>query len=354
MRRSTSTMFSARSLAASAAILFAALTNLPAQSVTTTPVGAVTVTLAAGTGSARKLTALSIPLNLPAGSISVASGTLETVTASTITDTQATWTAGSLSSAATPYFVSFTSGAAAGRSYLISTTTANTATTITIDAGESVNLTTLGVVAGDSYRLLPAHTLSTLLDLSDGILGGSSATASDNILINRGGVWNTYFFNTGVTPNRWTRVALGNPSAANEVIRPDSTILYSRLGNSNITLTFTGEVPSASTRVASVRRSGLSFPSVGWPVDTTLASLQLQTIAGWVSNANANSADKVQILADGVWKTFFYDGTNWRQVALGNPIRNTEPISAVSGVLINRLGSSTSSDSLASTRPYSL
>ncbi len=346
-----------RTLLAAVALLgglFASGNAAFGQSVATTPVGAMTTTIEAGTGAARKLTPISIPLVLSTQITGKSRGAITSVTTNTITVSDAGWQNAQLSSAQTPYFIRITSGNASGRIFLLSTSTANTSTTLTIDSSELVDLVALGVASEDSFNIIPVHTLASLLDLTDGVLGGINAAAGDNILINKNGVWNTYFYNTSVIPNRWSRVALGSPDASNEILRPDSTIIYSRLDDAPIELTFTGEVPSNDTRLTQVRRSGLTFLSNGWPVNSTLATLGIQNIPGWIANSSSASADKVLILSAGVYRTYYFDGTNWRQVALGNPIRDNDAISATSGVLLNRLGASSSTDTFSATRPYTL
>jgi uncharacterized protein (TIGR02597 family) len=322
-----------------------------AQSVTTPPVGAVTTTITAGTGSTRTLSALSIPLILLPNLTGVSSGTISSVTTNTITCTSANWSAGELSNTQTPYLVRITSGTGIGRTYTISSSTQNTASVLTLDATESPDLVGAGVVSGDNFSLIPVYTLSTLLDPTDGVLGGVSAATSDNILINKNGTWSTYFYNTGVTPNRWSRVALGSPDASNEVIKSDTVMLYSRLANTGMNITFTGRVPDVK-RISTVRVSGLTFLPNFWPVDTTVSDTQIQSIPGWVSNSSSALADKLMLLSGGVWKTYFYDGSNWRQVALGNPIKNSDVVSSTSGILLNRLGSSSTTALYTRNLPY--
>lgn len=321
------------------------------QTVATTPVGGVVIDIAAGTGSTRTLTAVSVPVLMGATASGQMTGQITGVTTTTLTNSAAGWTAGQLSATAAPYVVRMKSGAAAGRTFLISTTTANTATTVTIDAGESPNLTGLSIAAGDTYELIAVDTLAILFPSGSGVLGGSSATAADNILINKAGVWRTYFYST--TLNRWTQVALGNPDASNEPIKPDTALLYGRLAASTLTVKAFGSAP-AMGRKAPVINSGVTFLANGWPADVTLLASGIQAIPGWVANAASASADKVQLLSGGVYKTYYFDGTNWRQVALGNPIKNSDLIGATAGVLVNKLGSASGTAVLTQALPYSL
>ena len=342
-----------RTLALGACLSLGLSSSLAQTSVTTVPVGAMMVTIAAGTGVSSKLTAVSVPLLLDSSISGKVTGVISSFSANTITSTGAGWLAGQLSVDQTPYMIRITSGSAIGRTFLVSTSSLNTIDTLTIDATEAINLTTIGLAINDSYQILPVHTLASVLTPTDGVFPGADAYHSDNVLINKNGVWNVFYYSTSVTPNRWTRVALGSPDASNEVIRPDSVILYKRLANTAMSFTFTGSVPLVS-RSSAVRNSGLTFLASNWPIDMTIASLQLNTISGWVSNANPYNADKVLILSSGVWKTYYYDGTNWRQITLGFPICDSDPVAAATGVLINRLGTSTSLAIYNQATPYSL
>jgi hypothetical protein len=345
-------MFSARSLAASAAILFAALTNLPAQSVTTTPVGAVTVNVAAGTGTAYATTALSFPLlDVPQASGQMV-GQITGVTANTITNSNAGWQAGQLSTAAAPSLIQITSGQAQGRLLLISTSTANTATTVTLDAEEAaqVNLTSLGVVAGDRYRIVACDTLSTLFGTptSSGIRGGTAANLADQVQILVGGTWRKYYFNT--SSNAWVLVGPNAPSN-NIPIRPDTAVIYSRLANTPLTFNLTGEVNSVR-RQAAVRNNGVTYLSTGWPVDLTLGTSKFNEIPGWRTSTNPANADSVQVLVSGTWRRYYHNGTQWL-LAGPNAPSNGVVLQSGSAVMINRVGS-TGFSTLAQDLPYTL
>ena len=328
-----------------------ATTGSVAQTVATTPVGGVVIDIAAGTGGTRTLTAVSIPMLMSAGASGQMAGLVTGVTSTTLTNSSAGWTAGQLSTTAAPYVIRMKSGAAAGRTFLISTATANTTTTVTIDTSESPNLTGLSITTGDAYELIAVDTLSILFPSGSGMLGGSTAGAADNILINKAGVWRTYFYST--TLNRWTQVALGNPDASNEPIKPDTALLYGRLAASTLTVKAFGSVPVLG-RKAPVINSGVTFLANGWPADVTLLASGIQSIPGWTANTASGSADKVQLLSGGVYKTYYFDGTNWRQVALGNPIKNTDLIGTTAGVLLNKLGTASGTAVLTQALPYTL
>lgn len=324
-----------------------------AQEFVSSPVGYVTVAIKPGSGATLTYTTLSTPLLTRAVADGQMSGRITGVGAQTISNSDAGWASGELSQPALPHFLKITSGAAAGRSFLISTTTENTATTLTIDASEATDLAALGIRAGaegDTYEIFAAGTLGNLFPVGSGVAGGSSVSNSDNLRIEKSGVAKIYYYNT--TAERWTESAPGAPDASNVVIHPDSVILYGRRSREPLRLIIAGEVPR-STRRALVANSGVTYLSSAWPVSTTLLESGLQTLPGWVSAASAATADKVQLLDAGIWKSYYYDGAHWRQVTIGFPIKDTEVIPAGAGVMINRLGSAAGAQPIDQTPPYS-
>ncbi|MDZ4789087.1 MAG: hypothetical protein SH807_09110 [Blastochloris sp.] len=326
--------------------------------VATVPEGYVTVTIAAGTGTTKSSTPISFPLLEVANVAGQVSGRITGVTATTITNSAASWTPGQLSTAATPYVLRITSGTATGRTFLLSTATASTATTVTIDSTESINtnLTTLGITvgaSGDTYQLIPCDTISSLFGTpaSRGIVAGTSAANGDNLIISVNGASFSYYFSSSLV--RWTRASLGNPDATNVAVRPDAGVIFSRLGNTSIVLTALGRVP-ATDRKSVVMNSGATYLAQGWPTDMTLLASGIQNTPNWTSNIAVASADTVQLTISGQNRIYWFDGTNWRRQALGSPISNTQIMSAGANVILNQRGVQTGTSIIAQALPYGL
>jgi len=343
-------------LSIAAIVLAGTIASSPAQNATTDPVGFVTCNITAGTGSAKKISFISVPLLDSASSIGGQSvGSISGFSASTITSASAGWTPSQLSTAAAPYLILITSGSAKGSMWLISTTANNTAETVTISADDQVNtdLTQIGLAVGDGYKIIPCDTLASLFGTpaTTGVLGGANQTVADTLQILINGSTKTYFYST--TNNRWTQQTLGSPDASNTPLRPYVGIQYGRLANTNLQITATGNVPVIDREVQ-VKNSGLTLLSQYWPTDSTLASLGLNTISGWTSGANGTVADTVQINTTGTTKTFYFDGTNWRQVTLGSPIKDTEPVPVGASLILNQKGSQSGYSTYTQLIPYSL
>ena len=342
------------------------LTGVNGQSTTTAttdPVGFVTVGITAGTGSAKKNTLFSVPLMETEEITGQVAGTITGVTASTISNSNAGWTAGALSQPATPYLIQITSGEAEGRLFLISSSantggavagTANTGTTVTVSSIDTtqVNLTTLGIVSGtDTYKIFACDTLSSFFGTpaSSGVQGGTSATTADTIVAVSNGVPSTYFYST--TSTKWVRTALGSPDSSNVALLPYFGIQYSRLANTALSFVVTGQVPTQQREVA-VKNSGTTIVSQFWPSDTTLGTSGLSSVV--TSGASTTLADTVILTANGVASTYFYNGTNWKKVALGSPNADTTVLAIGTSMQIVRKGSASGYTTLTQAVPYTL
>lgn len=338
------------------AVALASLTvfRAGAESASTVPAGYFTLDIAPGQGATRTLTVLSAPLLEAAAASGQMSGRISGVTANTITCSSAGWTAGQLSAAASPHLIRITSGAATGRTFLLSTTVANTSTTVTLDPEDAAqtNLTALGIVAGaagDTFELYQADTLSTLFGTpgTTGILGNANSNLADIVQIYVGAAWRQYFHN-GVN---WCRIG-PMTNSNNVVIRPDAAVTYSRLGSTPLSLVVLGSVPNTNRKTL-IANSNLTHLSNGWPVNLTLGTSGIQSTPGWASSPNSATADIVQVLVGNAWVQFYHDGANWRRVGT-NAISDSQVLSAGSGVTISKRGTTTGSATYSKTQPYSL
>jgi len=323
-------------------------------SFSTDPYGFVKLNLAAGSGTSRKVTLLSAPLLGSPQLVGVSNGKVTSIGSNSIISQNAGWVPGELSNPSQPHAILLTSGQEEGRAFLISTTTPNTFDTVYIDDTEFIrhgSLRSLSVSINDSFKIIPIDTLSSFFGTPESslILGGASASLADTVTLVNNGSANSYYFNT--TFSRWSRIALGNPDASNVPILPYYGIQYSRLGATPLEFLLTGQVP-VGKRVVPIKESGTTLLSQYWASDRTLNSLGLDTIVGWRTGANAASSDVVAATFGGSVNSYFYDGTNWRRVALGNPLANTTVFPLGSSLLINRKGNLTGFSKYLEQNPY--
>ena len=292
----------------------------PTIEVSTVPSGFFTLNIPAGTGTASTISALSFPLRGYSNVDGKVTGVVTGITASTITDSNARWTPGQLSIPATPYLIEFLTGSAAGRTFLLSISTNNSATTVTLDPNDSIqtpDLTAL-VSVGAQYQIIPADTISSIFGTptSTGVVGGNgNSTNADQITILTAG-WTNYYFDTSTTPGHWLRVAQPHTSGDNIVIRPDSGVYFSRFGTTPMTLTVAGQVPIVA-RQSLIPNGKPSSYGTSWPVDQTLSACNFQNIPGWVASSSVSTADTFVFFSPTAgWQTYFYNGAHW---ILSNP-----------------------------------
>jgi len=325
------------------------------------PTGFADIKVAAGTGTAKKTTLISIPLLEDLNITGSKSGRITGVTSNTITVSGAGWTPGALSAPAAPFLIEITSGTVQGLLLLVSSATANTADTLTIDAAECSrigDLSALGMAAGsgsgDTFRLWPGDTLGSFFGTPEttGIQGGASAAAADTVVLISNGDPTTYFYNTGVTPQRWVRVGLGGGAdSANVPIPPYAGVQYSRLGATPLEFRTLGRMPVGSRKVA-IKNSGTTLLAPFWPVNQTLAALGLHNLPGWKRASSPSSADTIVLTSDGSPTTYFHNGTNWRRVGLGGGNADAVTVPTGSSIQINKLGNETGFTIYEHAAPY--
>lgn len=341
--------------AVAALALSAPVPVLHAQSTATTdPVGFVTVNVTAGLGVAKKTTLFSVPLLEIEGITGQASGTITSVGTNTISNSNAGWASGELAQSATPYLLLVTSGAAEGRMFLIS---ANTSTSLTVSGTDSVqnpDLTALGIVPNtDTYTILACGTLKSLFGTPEttGIQGGTTSNNADTLIMYLNGAASTYFYKTDATPPRWTKVTLGNPDASNTPVLPYYGIEYHRLPATPLSFIVTGAVPTKERKIG-IKNLGTTLLSQYWPTESTLVSLGIQNVPGWVSAPSNANADTVLVTSSGVFSTYWHDGSNWRKVTLGNPISDNVVIPIGTTIQIRKKGNTIGYSTLTQAVPY--
>jgi len=311
------------------------------------------VNVTPGTLSVPEISLISFPLTGTASASGQMIGRFTAVTPNSLTNSSAGWTASALSTAATPHCIRITSGAAEGRTFLISTQAPNTSTTVTIDTDEAslVDLTSLGIAtgpSGDTYEIIPCDTISSIFGTpaTTGVLGGTTFRESDMLMLFTQGTWKEFFYHTPTA--RWVRV-VPQIAANNVPIRPDAAVLYHRRGSAPLSFTVSGRVPSTARQVA-ISNSGVTFLAASWPVDQTLLQTRIHQIPGWISGAFATS-DYLMVLVSGTWREYYYDGAQWKRMGFSSSSNNFI-IPAGSAVILNKRGTSPAATTLTQPVPY--
>jgi len=341
-----------------AAALFAititsSIALLPAQEVSSNPVGSVTIEVAVGSAAGRTISVVSLPLTGIASAAGAMKGTITAVTSSTLANSAAGWTAGELSSVASPHVIRITSGAAKGRTFLISTATPNTATTVTLDS-EDLSLLSFadaGISVGDSYEIIVCDTLGSVFGTPETtrVLGAANSSTADIIQVLVQGQYRQYYYNT--TRNAWLRVGPETVST-NVPLRPDAAVIYSRAGQTPLQFTIGGPVPMIE-RKALVRNSGATLLANWWPVEITLGASGIAELPGWIKSTSAAAADTVQVNVGGAWRKYYHNGTQWLRVGPNTP-SNDVVLNVGDGVLIGKQGSQAGAGTVQQNLPYNL
>jgi hypothetical protein len=278
--------------------------------------GSVTVTLAAPVNGVPKITTFSPALRMFLGSnfVGKGRGTFTGVTATVLTDSTAGWTAGALSQAATPYFIRFRSGAAAGTWWQVSTSLSsqNTNTSLTVIGRANTTPLALGAAPGDAYELVPGDTLATLFGSIASSIGDTTPALADTVRVHDGVAWHEYHYNTQA--GQW-REGAAPFNKDNIVIRPDSGVVFIRKHPGSVSLVMTGAISTETERVL-VPPTGVTLIGSVFPVSRTLGSLNLNNLERFVPNTgNIAACDKIVVFDGVAWHSFNYHlaSGQWRE-----------------------------------------
>lgn len=310
----------------------------------TPPVGVIVYNLNNGTTTS---------VGVPVFGEAVFSGRASTVTANTLSTTDATWTAGQFAQAGAPYFALILSGGQTGRCFLV---TANTANSVTLEVG-STNLigdaTTpaFSVAAGDRFEIFPGDTLATLF--GDGSVSnpvqlqkGTAVFSADTVQIFNGAKWVSYFFHS--TNNCWVEASATGTSQNDKVLYPDAGLLIARRGPTT-TIAIPGRAPATSL-LTRIPGGATRSVAVRFPTDTTLGALNFTGPGTWVASDTPFSADRVNLFNGAKWLAYYKTATGsiWKQVGGDNSDQSGKVIPAGSSVLIQKQGSAADSASFFS------
>ena len=325
------------------------------------PFGYVRLIVTNGSGTAKKMTMLSLPLLENASISGQDRGTLTGVGSNTLSNTNANWTPGQLSAVTNRFLMEITSGGAAGRMLLIGTTP-NTANAVTIQSSDVTaaggNLTTSGIAPGDTYRIRPVDTILSAFGTpaTAGIVGNTTLAKADSILVFSNGNPINYFYHTA--SNRWVQNAPGSPDASHVPIPPYVGIQYSRIGDQPLVFIMTGRVPWQSNRVVPIRNGGSTLVSQYWPVATAISNLGFQNMSGWARGTNTRTADRILVSTSPgtTARTYFFHSISnaWVESGPGTPLRGNVIVPVGSSITVTRASNASGFSSFIQPVPYSL
>lgn len=143
-------------------------------------------------------------------------------------------------------------------------------------------------------------TLSALTSLinSGSFVANSSAASADQVQIYENGGFVTYYYFSA--SQGWYRQS-PFAQAQTKVVPPGSAIMFVKR-SAPVTLTSIGSV--RTTKLQMPLSSGLQLVSLGFPVDSTLASLN--SGGTWTANSSAGNADQILVFNGTGFETYYY------------------------------------------------
>lgn len=323
--------------------MVATSSELSATSAASIPAGYVRCALQSGSATHTGTTALGVPLlNAPlyAGKVIEAHGFSSTAEIQAQTVDAGTPAPIDVSR---PCAVFVTSGSFAGFTFRL---TAYSTTGFKVDS-RGFELSQL-LSPGDTFEVRPLHTLRSLFGsdaASVAFAGAAEASRADQLMIQRDGVWRTYWF----TGSMWRRTGSA-ADAGDDVLLPQDGIVVYRRGLEAAAVRFLGEAPMQDA-VISVPAGAVSTVANPFPTPVSLAELGLETASGWICASRMDSADQVQICQANTWKTFWHDGSTWR-ASTGESCAPT--IAPGTALLVVRKPAAAANPYALVERPYSL
>jgi uncharacterized protein (TIGR02597 family) len=164
----------------------------------------------------------------------------------------------------------------------------NTDNTVMADNGGTLISSLVSV--GDLVNIFPGQTLGSLFGTTSvTFLTGSNAAAVDEVRVNTGTQWLT-FYNDGAN---WHRSDI--PDVQNNyVIRPDQGLFIIANDQSAVNLLVYGLVGTGRER-SQIPASGSALIANRFPIGTTLANLNLSLLTGWTNGDAASISYDVML-----------------------------------------------------------
>ncbi len=328
-----------KKVALAASIALIAAPAFAQTTATTDPVGFVTMTIAAGTGSASNYSFNGMALTRTVSY----QGTAETATAATTTliDNEAVWTDNQFNgaSSAITHYVEITSGSSAGTTYDITGTTASTKT-LTLAQPLAA-----GVAAGASFKIRQHWTVASIFGAADeaGLTGGTSSTA-DQILINNGAGFDTYYYKTtGPGGIGWRSTASVSVDRSGTLIYPDDSLVVKRTAATAVNVVIMGSVKTGQSSYPVA--TGNTFIANPCAAPLTLASCGIYTTDAntGLLGGTSGTADKITLWNGAAYDTYYYKttgpgGTGWRSTSSISIDASAIPIAVGTSVVVVRSG----------------
>jgi hypothetical protein len=291
-------------------------------------VGVYDVGIAAGGASDASYSFVSLPMT----KLPVARGTVSANTATTITDSNASWgnnvfaVGGSAANEPgnSTYYVEVTSGTFEGRYFILS---GNDATSLTFaDPGDL----TAGDLNGEGYKVIPMTRIRDVFGEPSGqvsLKSGTSANNADNVQLWAGTQWGGAIYHH--TAGYYLQAGGGIVDDA-VIMRDEGMLVKRSAGESATSVTVMGEVSANDQAI--VMDQGYNLIGGMSAVDEVMNNTGLESVL--TAGTSANNSDTVQSWGGAAWDGAVYRHTGgyWLQAG-GGVVGDTYSIDAGSAYL---------------------
>ena len=206
----------------------------------------------------------------------------------------------------------------AGKFFRISS---NTGDTLTLDNNLSDDLSSLFPI-NSMVEVFESWTLGSLLGYTQTFLNEGNVSVADYVYLikpisEQNGTIHDYsaYFHDGVS---WKKKSDPTFDASGTIIYPDESFILSRRSSPPLEFKIGGvassidsyvQIPSGNKRFLMNNPFGVDVMLSDLIPHTSL-TLDANDTKGWYVDENQETADNVEILKDGVWNTYWNDGTN--------------------------------------------
>ena len=205
-----------------------------------------------------------------------------------------------------------------GKFYLISS---NTGDTLTLSNPLADDLSQV-FQAESLVEVFEAWTLGSLFGYESSVLQDGNSSVADYVYLlkppgEQDGSSNDYrpYFHDGTT---WKEVGGDGSDASETIIYPDESFMIARRGNTPLDLVLSGTALTQNTFFKIPQQGKRFLMNNPFGVDMMLSDListdnidnNVSNGVKWLAAPSQEVADNVEILNQGVWSTFWHDGTN--------------------------------------------
>ena len=198
--------------------------------------------------------------------------------------------------------------------------TSNSGANVIVDNNLSESIASI-FFPNSPVEIFEAWTLGSLLGYDSTSLNEGNASIADYVYIlkSRGqdGTTNDFvpYFHDGTA---WRSVTNPSLDSSDVIIPPDEAMIVARKLNLSLNLVLSGTVRTQGTFIELPEANQRSLINNPFGLDIMLSDLippssltqSNGNLSGWLANESQEIADNVMVLNQGIWESFWHDGTN--------------------------------------------